>query len=115
MKPRVLSMAFARVYPFYVDKATRKGRTQDDVDTLIRWLTGYTGAQLRSALKREIDFEEFFAEAPKMNENVGLITGVVCGVRVEDVADPVMRNIRYLDKLIDELARGKTMESIQRG
>jgi hypothetical protein len=113
-KPRVFQMSFASVYPLYVQKATRKGRTQAEVDEIIAWLTGYRGAQLRRALDAKVDLETFFARAPRMNPNVGLITGLVCGVRVEDVADPLMRQIRYLDKLIDELARGKAMSSILR-
>lgn len=113
--PRIFSMPFARVYPLYVQKAERKGRTQQEVDQIITWLTGYSGEQLRQVVEAGTDFEAFFAEAPQMNPNVGLITGKVCGVRVEDVADPLMQQIRYLDKLIDELARGKKMASILRG
>jgi len=108
-------MSFASVYPLYVQKAERKGRTKEEVDEIITWLTGYGGAQLRRAMDTRIDLEAFFAQAPRMNPNVGLITGVVCGVRVEDVADPLMRKIRYLDKLIDELAKGKKLASILRG
>lgn len=107
-------MPFGSVYPLYVQKAAKKGRTKEEVDEIITWLTGYTGEQLRRAIDAGVDFEAFFARAPRMNPNVGLITGVVCGVRVEDVADPLMRKIRYLDKLIDELARGKKMASILR-
>lgn len=114
-KPRIFAMPFARVYPLYVQKAERKGRTQQEVDEIITWLTGYSGEQLRQVVEAGTDFEAFFAEAPRMNPNVGLITGKVCGVRVEDVADPLMQQIRYLDKLIDELARGKKMASILRG
>lgn len=113
-KPRIFKMSFASVYPLYVQKAAKKGRTQAEVDEIIAWLTGYRGAQLRRALDAKVDLETFFARAPRMNPNVGLITGLVCGVRVEDVADPLMRQIRYLDKLIDELARGKAMSSILR-
>lgn len=113
--PRIFSMPFARVYPLYVQKAERKGRTQHEVDQIITWLTGYSDEQLRQIVEAGTDFETFFAEAPQMNPNVGLIKGVVCGVRVEDVTDPLMRQIRYLDKLIDELARGKKMASILRG
>lgn len=115
MKPRIFTMSFAGVYPFYVEKAVKKGRAKQEVDEIIRWLTGYSGAQLQENLDAKVDFERFFDQAPRMNPNVGLITGVVCGVRVEDVADPLMQKIRYLDKLIDELARGKKMESILRG
>ena len=113
-KPRVFTMPFASVYPLYVQKAEKKGRTKEEVDEVIAWLTGYSGKKLERALKAKVDFETFFAEAPRMNPNVGLITGVVCGIRVEDIPDPVMQKIRYLDKLIDELARGKKMESILR-
>ncbi len=113
-KPRVFTMSFASVYPLYVQKAEKKGRSKEEVDEIIRWLTGYGPKQLQRAIDAKVDLETFFAEAPEMNPNVGLITGVVCGVRVEDVADPLMRKIRYLDKLIDELARGKKMTSILR-
>lgn len=114
-KPRIYAMAFGSVYPLYVQKAEKKGRTKREVDEVIAWLTGYSGEQLRQAIDDKVDFEAFFARAPRMNPNAGLITGVVCGVRVEDVADPLMRKIRYLDKLVDELARGKKMASILRG
>lgn len=113
-KPRVFAMPFASVYPLYVQKAEKKGRTKAEVDQLIRWLTGYTAKQLQRGLDANLDFEAFFAKAPRMNPKVSLITGVVCGVRVEDVKDPLMQKIRYLDKLIDELARGKKLESILR-
>jgi hypothetical protein len=114
-RPRIFTMSFASVYPLYVQKAEKKGRTQDEVDRLIRWLTGYSSEQLQRAIATKVDFETFFARAPEMNPNMRLITGMMCGVRVEDVADPLMQKIRYLDKLIDELARGKKMESILRG
>lgn len=107
-------MAFGRVYPLYVQKAERKGRTQQEVDEILTWLTGYSRAQLQRVVRDAIDFETFFAKAPKLNPNAKLVTGVVCGVRVEEVADPLMRQIRILDKLIDELARGKEMTSILR-
>lgn len=107
-------MSFGSVYPLYVQKAEKKGRTKEEVDEIITWLTGYSGERLAHVIDAKIDFETFFAQAPRMNPNVGLITGVVCGVRVEDVADPLMQKIRYLDKLIDELARGKKMTSILR-
>jgi len=113
-KHRIYSMTFAGVYPHYVTKAEKKGRTNAEVDEIVRWLTGYTQKQLEAQIKKESTFEEFFADAPKMNPNRELITGVVCGVRVEEVEEPLMREIRYLDKLIDELARGKTMEKILR-
>ncbi len=112
---RIFSMPFGRVYPMYVQKAEKKGREKQEVDEIITWLTGYSGEQLQQVLDDETDFETFFADAPHLNPNVSLIQGVVCGVRVEDVADPLMQKIRYLDKLIDELARGKKMESILRG
>ncbi len=114
MSHRIYKMSFASVYLLYVQKAERKKRTKAEVDAVIRWLTGYTAAGLAKQIKAEVDFETFFAKAPKMNPKVSLITGVVCGVRVEEVKDPLMRKIRYLDKLIDELARGKAMEKILR-
>ena len=113
-KPRIFTMSFGSVYPLYVQKAERKGRTKAEVDEIITWLTGYGAEQLQRAVEAEVDFETFFARAPRMNPNVGLIKGVVCGVRVEDVADPLMQKIRYLDKLIDELAKGKKLASILR-
>ena len=113
-KPRIFKMSFGSVYPLYVQKAEKKGRTKDEVDEIIMWLTGYRREQLQRAIDTKVDFEAFFAQAPRMNPNVGLITGVVCGVRVEHVADPLMQKIRYLDKLIDELAKGKKMASILR-
>jgi hypothetical protein len=113
-KPRIFTTSFASVYPLYVQKAAKKGRTKEEVDEIVTWLTGYSGAQLQRAIDDKIDFETFFARAPRMNPNARLITGVVCGVRVEDVADPLMQKIRYLDKLIDELAKGKKMASILR-
>ena len=113
-KHRIYTMSFARVYPLYVAKAEKKGRTKKEVDDVIRWLTGYSQKELDAQIKGEVDFETFFAEAPKLNPARTLIKGVVCGVRVEDITDPVMQAVRYLDKLIDELARGKTMEKILR-
>jgi hypothetical protein len=113
-KPRVFGIAFARVYPLYLQKAENKGRTRAEVDEVIAWLTGYSGKTLKRAIDANVDLETFFAQAPRMNPNAGLITGVVCGVRVEAVADPLMQKIRYLDKLIDELAKGKKMASILR-
>jgi hypothetical protein len=107
-------MAFARVYPEYVAKAGRKGRTKADVDNIVCWLTGYDQASLEAQLENGTDFETFFAEAPQLNPSRALIKGVVCGVRVEDIAEPTMREIRYLDKLVDELARSKAMEKILR-
>ncbi|HEY1172591.1 MAG TPA: DUF2200 domain-containing protein [Verrucomicrobiae bacterium] len=113
-KHRIFTTPFANVYPYYVAKAEKKGRTKAEVDTIIRWLTGYTQKQLEAQLKKATDFETFFAKAPKMNPARTLIKGVVCGIRVEEVEDPLMREIRYLDKLIDELAKGKPMEKILR-
>jgi hypothetical protein len=113
-KPRVFAMSFASVYPLYVQKAEKKGRTKMEVDEVIAWLTGYRGESLQRALHAKVDLETFFAQAPRMHPNAGLITGVVCGVRVEDVADPLMQKIRYLDKLVDELAKGKKLASILR-
>ena len=111
---RVFTMSFASVYPLYVQKAERKGRTRAEVDEVIAWLTGYAGERLRRAIETKVDFETFFAQAPRMNPDARLITGVVCGVRVEEVADPLMRQIRQLDKLVDELAKGKELASILR-
>lgn len=107
-------MAFSSVYPHYVTKAEKKGRTQDEVNEIIRWLTGYTQEQLEEQLSAETDFETFFAQAPAMNASRSLIAGVICGVRVEEIEEPTMQEIRYLDKLVDELARGKAMEKILR-
>lgn len=113
-KPRVFAISFASVYPLYVQKAEKKGRTQQEVDEVIAWLTGYRGESLQRAIDDKVDLETFFGGAPRWNPNANLITGVVCGVRVEDVADPLMQQIRYLDKLVDELAKGKKMDSILR-
>jgi len=113
-KPRIYTMSFARVYPAYVAKAERKGRTQAEVDEIILWLTGYSREGLDAQLEKQTDIETFIAEAPQLNPSRALIKGTVCGVRVEDIAEPTMREIRYLDKLIDELARGKAMNKILR-
>ncbi|NND02035.1 MAG: DUF2200 domain-containing protein [Acidimicrobiia bacterium] len=113
-KHRIYTMSFASVSPHYVTKAEKKGRTKAEVDEIVRWLTGYTQKRLQTQIDSEVDFETFFAKAPKMNPDRSLITGVVCGVRVEEIEEPTMREIRYLDKLIDELARGKAMEKILR-
>ena len=111
---RIFSTPFAKVYPMYVQKAERKQRSKDEVDQIICWLTGYDQAGLEKKLEQQSDIETFFAEAPALHPNSSLIKGVVCGVRVEDVEDPLMRKIRYLDKLIDELAKGKAIEKILR-
>ncbi len=112
---KIFSMAFAKVYPLYVQKAERKGRTRGDVHEVIHWLTGYDDAGLRDRIDSGADFRTFFAEAPAMNPDRRKITGVICGVRVEEIEDPLMQEIRYLDKLVDELARGKAMDKILRG
>lgn len=111
---RVYAMSFASVYPFYIQKAEKKGRTKSEVDETIRWLTGYTQRSLESQIKKQTNFQTFFLKAPKLNPSRALIKGVVCGVRVEDIKDPIMREVRYLDKLIDELAKGRAMEKILR-
>ena len=113
-KQQVFAMKFADVYPLYIQKAERKNRTKEEVDQVVCWLTGYHQAGLQQQIKQENDFEAFFAQAPAMNPNRSLIKGVVCGVRVEELDDPLMQNIRYLDKLIDELAKGKALEKILR-
>ena len=111
---KVFAMSFAGVYPHYVTKAEKKGRTKEEVDEIIRWLTGYSKAGLAKQIEKRTSFREFFEKAPKLNPNVSLIKGVVCGIRVEDIEDPLMQKIRYMDKLIDELAKGKKMEKILR-
>jgi hypothetical protein len=114
MQHRIYKISFASIYPLYVQKAERKKRTKKEVDEIIFWLTGYDHAGLKKQIKDQVDFETFFAQAPRMNPKAALIKGVVCGVRVEDIDEPLMQKIRYLDKLIDELAKGKPMEKIQR-
>lgn len=111
---RVYTMIFSGVYPLYIAKAEKKGRTKKEVDQIICWLTGYTQKELNAQIKKQVSFELFFREAPQMNPLRKLVTGVVCGVRVEDIKDPIMREVRYLDKLVDELAKGKAMEKILR-
>ncbi|MDG5788832.1 DUF2200 domain-containing protein [Evansella sp. AB-P1] len=113
-KHQIYTMSVARVYPLYIAKAEKKGRTKTEVDEIICWLTGYSQEELEEQLEKQTDFETFFAEAPKLNSSRALIKGVVCGVRVENIEEPIMREIRYLDKLIDELAKGKAMEKILR-
>jgi hypothetical protein len=114
VKHRIYTMSFARVYPLYVAKAERKGRTKSEVDSIICWLTGHDQAGLEAELDKQTDFETFFAEAPKPNPARAMITGIICGIRVENIEEPTMREIRYLDKLIDELAKGKPMDKILR-
>lgn len=111
---RIYRMKFSSVYPMYVQKVERKQRTREEVDRIICWLTGYGQAELERQIERQVDFETFFDEAPSFNPNASLITGVVCGVRVENVEDPLMRKVRYLDKLVDELAKGKALDRILR-
>ena len=111
---KIYAMSVASVYPLYIKKVERKGRSKDEVDQVIRWLTGYDQAGLQAQIDRQVDFEAFFAEAPSLNPGRALIKGVVCGVRVEEIEDPLMRELRYLDKLVDELAKGKAMEKILR-
>ena len=111
---KVYKMSFAKVYPLLLNKAEKKGRSKDEVDQVIFWLTGYDDAGLKSQLESEVDYETFFNEAPKLNPNADKITGVVCGVRVEDIEEPLMQKVRWLDKLVDELAKGKKMEKILR-
>ncbi|GAB58785.1 DUF2200 domain-containing protein [Rheinheimera nanhaiensis] len=111
---RIFSMPFAKVYPLYLQKAERKNRTKDEVDQIICWLTGYSQAELQQQIEQQHDFATFFSQAPAMHPNCVLIKGVVCGVRVENVTDPLMQKIRYLDKLIDELAKGKALAKILR-
>lgn len=113
-KHKIYTMSFAKVYPHYITKAERKGRTKSEVDEIIRWLTGYSQEELEDLLEKQTDFETFFAEAPQLNPSRALIKGVICGVRVENIEEPTMQEIRYLDKLIDELAKGKAMEKILR-
>ena len=113
-KHKIYTMSFASVYPHYISKAEKKGRTKSEVDEIIRWLTGYSQEELEVQLEKKTDFETFFAEAPELNPSRTLIKGVVCGIRVEEIEEPMMQEIRYLDKLIDELAKGKAMEKILR-
>lgn len=112
--PRIFHMPFAKVYPCYIQKAEKKGRTKAEVDTIIRWLTGYKQQQLQKHIDQEVDLQTFFDKAPQINPKASKITGVICGYRVEEIEDKLMQKIRYLDKLIDELAKGKTMEKILR-
>src|SRR3954466_7425105 len=111
---RAFTISFARVYPLYVKKAEKKGRTKEEVDAVIYWLTGYNQQSLKEQIEKENDFQTFFSEAPELNPNVSKITGVICGYRVEEIKDQLMQKIRYLDKLVDELAKGRAMEKILR-
>ncbi|MGB8357863.1 MAG: DUF2200 domain-containing protein [Bacteroidales bacterium] len=113
-KPRIFTMSFASVYPLYIQKAEKKGRTKAEVDTIIYWLTGYNQQSLQQQIDKNNDLETFFSQAPQINQNASRITGVICGYRVEEIEDKLMQKIRYLDKLIDELAKGKAMEKILR-
>ena len=113
-KPRIFTMSFASVYPLYIQKAEKKGRTKAEVDTIIYWLTGYNQHSLQQQIDKNNDLETFFSQAPQINQNASRITGVICGYRVEEIEDKLMQKIRYLDKLIDELAKGKAMEKILR-
>ncbi len=113
-KPKIFAMKFAAIYPLYVQKAERKNRTREEVDQIIFWLTGYTQPELQAQIESGIDLETFIAQAPAFNANSALIKGVVCGVRVEEIEDPLMQKVRYLDKLVDELAKGKALDKILR-
>ena len=112
---KVFSMSFAKIYPLYIQKAEKKKRTKEEVDEVISWLTGYSKEEIKDQIEKGVDLQTFFEEAPGINPNAALIKGVICGVRVEEISDPVMQKIRYLDKLVDELAKGKAMEKILRG
>lgn len=114
MKHKIFTTAFSKVYPMYIQKAEKKGQTKEEVDRVICWLTGYDEHGLQAQIEKEVDFEAFFSEAPQMNPNAHKITGVVCGVRVENIEDPLMQKIRWLDKLVDELAKSKPMEKVLR-
>lgn len=111
---RIYSTSFSSVYPYYVAKAQKKGRSKSEVDEIIRWLCGYTQKELEAQINKQVDFKTFFNAAPRLNPSRALITGIICGVRVEEIQDPLMKEIRYLDKMIDELAKGKKMDSILR-
>ena len=112
---KVFSMSFAKIYPLYIQKAEKKNRTKEEVDEVISWLTGYSKEELKDQIEKGVDLKNFFEEAPGINPNAALIKGMICGVRVEEIQDPLMQKIRYLDKLVDELAKGKAMEKILRG
>jgi len=114
MKPKLFAYAFSQIYPLYIQKVERKGRSIEELNTVIYWLTGYDANSLQSQIDKNVDFEEFFNEAPQLNPNANKITGKICGIRVEEIADPTEQKIRWLDKLVDELAKGKAMEKILR-
>ncbi|WP_338839386.1 DUF2200 domain-containing protein [Flavobacterium ginsenosidimutans] len=111
---RIYKILFSSVYPLYIQKVEKKGRTKEELDIVIKWLTGYTDEQLKDQIEKKVDFQTFFAEAPELNPNASKITGVICGYRVEEIEDPLIQKMRYLDKLIDEIAKGKKMEKILR-
>ncbi len=111
---KVFKMAFASVYPLYIKKVEKKGRSKEELDTVIRWLTGYDGPSLRQQIEKKVDLESFFAQAPKIHPNAEKITGLICGIRIEEIENPLMKKIRYMDKVVDELAKGKAMEKILR-
>jgi hypothetical protein len=111
---RIYKILFSSVYPLYIQKVEKKGRTKEELDIVIKWLTGYTDEQLKEQIKNKVDFQTFFAEAPELNPNASKITGVICGYRVEEIEDPLIQKIRYLDKLIDEIAKGKKIDKILR-
>jgi len=113
-KEKVYAMEFSRIYPLLLQKVERKGRTKSDLDTVICWLTGYDGAEVASQIEKNVDLETFYAQAPQIHPNAHMIKGVICGVRVEDIEDPLMQKIRWMDKLVDELAKGKAMEKVLR-
>ena len=111
---RIYKILFSSVYPLYIQKVEKKGRTKEELDIVIKWLTGYSDKQIKAQIEKKVDFETFFAEAPEINPNASKITGVICGYRVEEIEDPLIQKMRYLDKLIDEIAKGKKMEKILR-
>jgi len=111
---RIYKLLFSSVYPLYIQKVEKKGRTKEELDIVIKWLTGYSDNQIKEQIEKKVDFQTFFAEAPKINPNASKITGVICGYRVEEIEDPLIQKMRYLDKLIDEIAKGRKMEKILR-
>ncbi|MDP5198841.1 DUF2200 domain-containing protein [Flavobacterium sp. DG2-3] len=111
---RIYKILFSSVYPLYIQKVEKKGRTKEELDTVIKWLTGYSDTQIKEQIEKKVDFQTFFAEAPELNPNASKITGVICGYRVEEIEDPLIQKLRYLDKLVDEIAKGRKMEKILR-